>query len=309
MRRAKPAVVTVALIAFMGIFSPESASADGDPGGVFVAVALNTPLTESLRPTVVTGFPEETYDVTVAAYLNVGGVGLGSLGQVTVRATNTKQQLTFDVSATMRAKADALARRTGHDRGSVSFVIASPQFKTISQQSLVSLRPPVATKAPTSIGVRTSVIGDPQQFARGLVRLPTPNGWLRSSAPKATIATFTSVPVVDGCTADVQASPQVIRARSFAHIVSVFELNNPVARKGPTWRVLATPEPFPNPNAVAVGLRPIAPGRYAGARVLVSFAPGCPPTAAREPTFLSQLQHAVSHITARVRLSDPARSA
>lgn len=304
MRLSRAGVVSVALAMCLGIVSPQSASADSD-GGVTVSVALNTPLTATLRPTVVTGFPEESYDVTVTAYLNVGGVPLGSLGRVAVHATFTKAQITFNVPAAVRAKATAVARRTGHVRGSVSFVTASPLLPTLSQQSFVSLRPLVATTAPTSIGVRTTVLSSPKQTARGTVTLATPNGWLRSSAPGAVTATFTSVPVSDGCTADVRAFPQIFRASSFAHIAKVFSLTSPVARSGASFRVLATPTTFPSPNAVAVGVRHIAPGRYAGVRVLVSFAPDCRATAARDSAFLSQLQHAVSHITAHVRLSVP----
>ena len=288
------------------LFAAGPEQAEGPGFAVSVSVAMNTPLTATLQPTVVVEDQSgQPHDATVVVTLRVGDVSLGVLANLNVHATEIPVRVSVPVAASVRERVAAIARRTGHARGSVAFTVSGPGFLRVTQQSFVSLRPPVRTSGPTPIAVGRSTLIDSHHEARGTVTLATPKGWERTSLSRAPTATFTGIPVAGSCTADVLALPQVLAMRSVATIIPS-GLRFPGLREGSaggvTWQVIPLPSLGVAPSVFATAARAVAPHRSVVVKVRVSFTPDCARDAALEPALLSALQRAVSRLTAHVEL-------
>lgn len=274
-------------------------------GGPSVFLPLNTPLKATLHPTVAVDV-DATFEVRVTAYLRVGDQSLGRIGRFQALASFTPQTVELPVAPRLLAAARAAGRRSGHRRAHVQFVLTGPGLSRTTNESFVSLRPPVRTTGPTPIRLGGSIAGA-SGVARGTITVATPSGWMRTSTAGASPATFTAIPLDAGCRADAIIQPAVRAVSSVEKLLAADPPRGTLVRAGRTganrWAVLASAPASASRTVQAIGIRRLARHRYADVRLYLTLGAKCPPAAARTPALLFALQRVVSRMTARVALS------
>jgi hypothetical protein len=285
---------------------------------ISVGVRLNTPLTATLRPTVVNDDPDHPAEGTVHALLNVRGKRVADLGIVATVASTTPHEIAFDVPASVRRRA---LRRAGSDRyprAVIKFVVTARDIpsgvvsRTYGLESFVTLRPPRPTRGPTRVGMGRAVVSGSGERITGSVTLHTPRGWPQTSAPGAPIATYSPLALGASCRAHVFAQPLAIAARSatsYLDDIEIYRAGDVIARDSDghrAWRIRATPAGYPFPSTTATALVRIARHRYAGIEMTVAFAPACPASAPRSASLVRALRHAMRTVTPHVRLAQRA---
>lgn len=251
-----------------------------------------------LHPTVSVDV-DATFDLSVTAYLRIGGVSLGRIGTFAVRATATPTAVVLPVAPVLAERARAQAATTHRTRGSVAFVVHAANLPRITFESWVSLRPPVRSSL-VRVAVGDRVQGA-RQTAAGTVALRVP-GWLRTSQPGVNLATFTAIPAGEGCRADVFAQASVEASRSARALLAELGPGDPSRPQSRTSHVVGSDPAAAQPQLDAVGVQRVGLHRYARLRLHVGFRPGCPPAAARAPSLVRALQAAVGRVDAAVRL-------
>jgi hypothetical protein len=128
------------------------------------------------------------------------------------------------------------------------------------------------------------------------VFISAPRGWLRTSTPGATTATFGPINVTPRCRATIVVWTIALTARK------------PLADRGAAARpnaarasVVTTGTYLKDPSAQAIGVQRFARHRYAGVRINVDYQPGCPTAAAQARTLLTPLREIIGTVRVHVR--------
>jgi hypothetical protein len=282
---------------------------------VWVYLPINTPLTSTLHPIVVTDDPDHPGTGSVHAYLNVGQRRVADLGSVDTTATTVPHEITFRVPSDVIGRARKLAHRNGKPwlRGVVKFVVRSRYAdsgvpaRTYGNDGFVSLAPAVRTSRPIRIGLGADTVdGAVRERLTGSLFLRVPKSWPRTS-PRASAPTTFGLLHVGGCTVNAYAWTIGVATRDPARYVA--EAGGPgetvYAGKAGThrWRVKVSPATDELPSAAAIGIVRIGRHRYAGLRMDIVFSPRCGPAAARDHDLLAALRRGVRDLVVRGRVT------
>lgn len=300
-----------AMVLLMAAVAAPVARADVSPG-VGLYVPRNAPLSADLRPVVRQGIWDEPVAGTAFAYLRVGATRIAKLGPLDVPAATRPVALSLPVSADVRARAKAIAKRDGVREATLTFSVTQRDAWTGADGSTFSTQSPLRLVAgdhprrPIRIPFGgESVDGDASVILGGFVSLAVPRGWLHTSAAGARYATFGPIALVGGCAAYVTAFAYAWASRSPADVLGPPRvLGDTVAtsRGGPVaWRVYAGAQ-FPGvPQARAKAMRRYARHRFAGVRVYLEFAPGCSSRAGSSPALVRPLARMLGAVRTVVR--------
>jgi hypothetical protein len=299
-------LVLVGMAAAMAWSGPSASAEVGFGPPVVAGVPLNSRLTGVLRTVVVTDDPTVSIDATITAKVAAGGRQLATLGPFAVHASGIPQRVDMALPADAAATLRRIERRPPHAGGVVSYAVtvpgldpAGPPTTTYAMSSRVSLHPPVHAARPTRMAVDNGVFGGSGQT--GWVSLPAPRAWPRTSIDGRHLATYGPIVVSPSCGAYLVAHPVQVAVKDPASYVNGVGGPGSTVRTGRLYRVRATGEDQAVPTAAAVGLRHVARHRYAGARIDVTFDPGCPPASGRATRLVDALATAVRHVAVHPR--------
>lgn len=289
--------------------APSTSRAEVGIGPPVIAwVPANSRLVDVVPTIVSPDDPRAVVSASVSATVSAGGGVVATVGPYQVRVTGAPQRVNMPLDPAAVQRLRAVARRFPHAYATVAYSVEHSDglgdVTTDRMGSTMSLFAPLIPHRPTTMAVDGELFTGTRNAGQGIVSLPAPPSWPRTSLGLSSPATFGPIAIGETCSAYAAAYPRLLAVGHLSSYLEGFTAFDGV-RRGRQLAVRASRASEFFPLASAVGFRQVGRHRFAGAEIYVNFDPECPSTVPRSRPFLKTLTAVVRGVLARVRPTSP----